>query len=200
MARRGVPRGSGGWGVLVADWRSCGESELRRGVGRVCGPARVIPGTAGGCPGRVGGAGSPESPRRPRRGYIEGRAQATRGNGFLVASPPPRGGTARWPAGSAEGDARVGFRLRGTSAHSPGDAGVKSGHSLVTGRRSYTRAVRGYSEGIAPGQNQAHAGSLPRNTQTPEATVHHPRVEPGRVLGLGGTKAKPRRNPDVTRV
>ena len=113
---------------------------------------------------------------------------------------PPRGGTARWPPGSAEGDARAGFRLSDTSAHCPGDTGVKSGHPLVTGRRGYTRAVRGYSEGIAPGQNQAHAGSLPRNTQTPEATVHHPRVEPGRALGLGGTKAKPARNPDVTRV
>jgi len=187
-----------GEGALFADGipegRNFGEA-----WGVCVGRPGPSPGTAGGCPGRVGGAGSPESPRRPRRGYVEGRAQATRGNGFLVANSS-RGGTARWPPGSAEGDARVGFRLHGTSAHSPGDAGVKSGHSLVTGRRSYTRAVRGYSEGIAPGQNQAHAGSLPRNAQTPEATVHRPPEEPGRVLGLGGAKAKPGRNPDVTRV
>ena len=105
------------------------------------------------------------------------------------APPPPRGGTARWPPGSAEGDARVGFRLHGTSAHSPGDAGVKSGHSLVTGHRGYTRAVRGYSEGITPGENQAHARVTPEEHPCPGGNRPSP---PGRVLGLGGTKAKTR--------
>ena len=166
-----------GEGVLVADWRSCGGSELRRGVGRVCGPARVIPGTAGGCPGRVGGAGSPESPRRPR-GYIEGRAQATRGNGFLVANSPPvearpggrraRRKGMRGPGSASVTQVRI---VRATLGSNPGtpwslDAEVTRGPFEVT-PRAFRRA-----------KTRRTPGSLPRNTHAQRPS---PQVEPGRV-------------------
>ena len=182
MARRGVPRGSGRWG---GGWSLTGGVAESRNFGEAWGV----------CAGRPGS--SPEPPEdarvvleelglpRVREDRDEVTSKVVRRprevTVFWWPAPPPRGGTARWPPGSAEGDARAGFALGDTGARRPGDTGVKSGHSLVTGHRGYTRAVRGYSEGIKPGENQAHARVTPEEHPCPRGNRPSPRVEPGRV-------------------
>ena len=127
--------------------------------------------------------GSPEGPRRPRRGYVEGRAQATRGllrfSGGLRHPVEARPGGSRVAGRGHEGQA--GFRHGDTGACRPGNTGVKPGYSLVTEHRGYARAVRGYTEVIMPGKNQAHARVTPEEHPCPRGNRPSPRVEPGRV-------------------
>ena len=113
---------------------------------------------------------------------------------------PPGGGTARAPGGSRVAgrghEGQAGFRHGDTGACRPGNTGVKPGYSLVTEHRGYARAVRGYTEVIMPGKNQAHARVTPEEHPCPGRNRPSPRVEPGRVLGV--RRADPKQNQGVT--
>ena len=140
--------------------------------------------------------GSPEGPRRPRRGYVEGRAQATRGlfrfSGGLRHPVEARPGGSRVAGRGHDDEGQAGLRHGDSGACRPGNTGVKPGYSLVTEHRDYTRAVRGYTEVNMPGENQAHARVTPKEHPCAGGNRPSPRVEPRAGVGAGRDQGQTR--------